>query len=136
MVAQHGQVTMKSLQVWLTCEEEATFTQGTDIRTEAREVYRQLCFERCDFQIEPGVPFTETCNIPVPAMAMHSFHSPHNLVRWKLVVRAEAETWPPFERGFPVVVYPGQATMQTEAGNPSVRSALLTPPAAAAGVRA
>lgn len=138
VVAQHGHVTMKSLQLWLVCEEEATFTQGTDIRTEVREVYRLSCFERCNFRIELALPFTDTCNITVPPTAMHSFQSPHNLVRWKLVVRGEAETWPLFERGFPIVVYPGEATMQVELGSQVTRSALLAPalPVDAAGVRA
>ena len=45
------------------CEEEATFTQGTDIRVETREVYRQSCLSRCDFRVEPGVPFTAVCGI-------------------------------------------------------------------------
>jgi hypothetical protein len=137
-IAQHGHVAMKSLQLWLVCEEEATYMQGTDIRTEAREVYRQSCFERCDFRIEPGVAFTETCSVPVPPTAMHSFQSAHNVVRWKLVVRGEAESWPLFERGFPIVVYPGHATMQVEVGSHVTRHALKAPapPAAAAGVRA
>jgi len=138
VIAQHGQVTMKSLQLWLVCEEEATFTQGTDIRTETREVYRQSYFEHRDFRIEPGIPFTGTCGVPVPANAMHSFQSAHNLVRWKLVVRGEAESWPVFERGFPIVVYPGEATMRAENANPVGRTALIaqTLPGGAARARA
>jgi hypothetical protein len=124
VIAQHGQVSMRSLAVWLVCEEEATFTQGTDIRTEAREVFRQLCFERRDFRIEPGIPYTDTCNLHIPQTAMHSFQAPHNLVRWKLVVRGEAETWPVFERGFPIVVYPGEAVAQFEVGSQVTRNAL------------
>ena len=34
---------------------------------------------------------------------MHSFHSAHNSLNWKLVVRGEVAHWPPFERGFPIV---------------------------------
>src|SRR5436190_2318772 len=129
---------MKSLHMWLVFEEEATFTKVKIIRTEVREVYQLSCFERCNFRIEPALPFTDTCNIAVPPTAMHSFQSPHNLVRWKLVVRGEAETWPLFERGFPIVVYPGEATMQVEVGSHVTRSALLAPalPVDAAGVRA
>src|SRR5262245_36845912 len=137
LVAQHGHVTMKSLQVWLVCEEEATFTQGTDIRAEVREVHRELCFEQRDFRIEPAAPFSQICRVQVPLAAMHSFQSAHNVVRWKLVIRGEAQRWPPFERGFPIVVYPGQATVQAEFGSLVAVSA-LRPPAApiAAGVRA
>ena len=132
VIAQHGQVAMRSLGVWLVCEEEATFTQGTDIRTEAREVYRELCHEWRDFRIEPGIPFTGSCSIAVPKTAMHSFQSPHNLVRWKLIVRGEAETWPLFERGFPIVVYPGESTMLVEVGSQVSHHALKAKALAAA----
>jgi hypothetical protein len=137
-LAQHGQVKMKSLELWLVCEEEATFTQGTDIRTEVREVSRQRCFERRDFQIEAGAPFQDRAAVAVPRTAMHSFISPHNAVRWKLIARGEAEGWPAFERGFPLVVYPGEATQQVEVAGHVARAALapLHPPAPAAGVRA
>jgi hypothetical protein len=134
-IAQDGNVKMKSLKLWLVCEEEATYTQGTDIRTEFREVFRQPCFERQDFRIEPGVPFQETCMVTVPLAAMHSFHSPHNAIRWQLVVHGEAEGWPSFSRGFPIVVYPGEATTQVGAGGRIARQQISATPAVA-GVRA
>jgi len=124
VVAQHGHVTMKALEVSLICEEEATFMQGTDIRTEVREVYRHQCAAWSDFRIEPPTPFTSTCGIPLPATVMHSFQSPHNVVRWRLIVRGEPQNWPIFERGFPLVVYPGEATMQLEAETRADRSVL------------
>jgi hypothetical protein len=138
VVAQHGHVVMRSLELWLVCEEEATFTQGTDIRTEVREVYRQLHLKRENFSIEPGRPFTEGCAIRVPATAMHSFLSAHNAVRWKLVVRGAATAWPVFERDFPLVVYPGEATKQVEVGSQVTRNALQDPalPGRVAGARA
>jgi len=137
VIAQHGQIAMKLFQVWLVCEEEATFTQGTDIRTEVRQVDRQLCFERRDFRIEPAIPFMAPCAIAMPANAMHSFQSPHNVVRWKLVVCGEAEGWPAFERGFATVVYPGQATMNAAQAGIAAKSSLTSPVMpAAAGVRA
>lgn len=137
MVSQQGHVKIQSLQVWLVCEEEATFTQGTDIRSEVREVFRQLCFERREFRIEPAIPCTETCEVFVPDTAMHSFQSPHNVVRWKLVVCGEADGWPRFERGFPIVVYPGETTMHVEVGRQVTHHALKAPGQPAAdGVRA
>ena len=39
---------------------------------------------------------------------MHSFQSPHNVVRWSFMVHGEPESWPAFERRFPLVVYPGE----------------------------
>jgi hypothetical protein len=137
-LVQQGSLKMRSLELSLICEEEATFTQGTDVRTEMREVYRQLCFERRNFAIEGGEAFREMCRFSLPISAMHSFQSPHNVVRWKIVVRGEAEKWPAFERGFPVVVYPGETTMHVEVGSRVARQALMpaAPPAAVAGAGA
>src|SRR5262249_32969029 len=135
---QHGNVTMRAIELWLICEEEATFTQGTDIRTETREVLRLPCFERRNFEIQKGQPFSDVCRMAGAISAMHSFQSAHNVVRWKLVVRGEAEKWPVFERGFPVVVYPGETTMQIEVGSLVARQAALpvAPTAAIAGAGA
>lgn len=127
VVAQHGQATIRSLQAWLVCEEEATFTQGTDIRTEVREVYRQSCLTRREVAGEVGGPFTATGTMTVPPSAMHSFQSAHNAIRWKLIVRADANGWPAAERGFPLVVYPGESTMQVELGSHVTRQALMPP---------
>jgi hypothetical protein len=137
-LAQHGHIRVKSLQLWLVCEEEATYHQGTDIRTERREVHREQFFEQGDFRIEPALPFQTACGFAVPAGAMHSFHSQHHSISWKLVVRGEAEGWPVFERGFTVVVFPGQLTMQIEVGSNVARAAQRPHviPAAGAGASA
>ena len=133
-LAQHGHIRVKVLQLWLVCEEEATYHQGTDIRTDRREVASHRLFEQCDFEITPALPFQASCDVPIPASAMHSFHSQHHTIRWKLVVRGEAEGWPAFERGFPVVVYPGEATMHLELGSNVARAAQRPPlPAASVG---
>jgi hypothetical protein len=137
-LSQHGNITINSLQLWLVCEEEATYQQGTDIRTETREVYRQQVFERQGFRIEPAVPFQAEASLLVPPNVMHSFSSPHAAIRWKLVVHGEAEGWPAFERGFTVVVYPGEATMHVEPLSSVARSARWPQavPAISAGARA
>jgi hypothetical protein len=70
---------------------------------------------------------------------MHSFHTPYNVIRWKLVVRGQAEAWSAFERGFPLVVYPGQAAQPDQRPGPVALGSLQSaaaPAAIAAGVRA
>jgi hypothetical protein len=131
-IAQHGHITVKSLALWLVCEEEATFRQGTDIRTEVRRVYEEQLWSHEDFRIEPIEAFQATAALPIPATAMHSFQSAHNSVMWKLVVRGEVANWPPFERGFSIVVYPGEATQRVEVGANVARNA-LRPQVTAAG---
>lgn len=104
--SQSGHVTLARLSLCLVCEEEATYQQGTDIRVERRRVAEQTLFEESDVALEAGRPFEKPLTFVIPVSAMHSFHSPHNRVLWKLVVNARPESRPAFERSFPLVVYP------------------------------
>lgn len=138
-VWQQGHIRVFKLEVCLICEEEATYHQGTDCRTEAREVFRRVVFEQSDFLIEPAKPFQCSFLIDIPRDAMHSFHSAHNSVHWRLVVRGSAEGWPEFRRSFPLVVYPGATTSHVEIGSQHVRQSLqpaLRVVAGGAGARA
>jgi hypothetical protein len=114
-LSQGGHHAMQVLALWLVCEEMATYRQGTNIRTETRIVFDRQIFRKTNFRIEPGIPFEHQVSIEVPFDAMHSFQSEHNAINWKLVVRGEAEGWPPYERGFPVIVHPNHGN--DEAGS-------------------
>lgn len=105
-VSQAGRLTIPILNVSLVCEEEATYSQGTDIRTETRVVHEQSILREEAIRIEDGAPFEARGSLQVPERAMHSFQSGHNAVRWKLVVRGNPERRPPLVREFRVVVYP------------------------------
>jgi hypothetical protein len=109
LLSQAGRLTMKSLAIDLVCEEQATFRQGTDTRTHGCRVYQKRIFDRQEFDIPQGLAFQQQCRIEIPAEAMHSFRADHNEVQWKFVVRGEAGGWPPFERSFPIIVYPNPA---------------------------
>lgn len=124
-VWQQGHIRVFKLEVCLICEEEATYHQGTDCRTEVREVFRRVVFEQSDFLIEPSQPFQCSFPVDIPRDGMHSFHSTHNSVHWRLVVRGSAEGWPEFRRAFPLVVYPGTATSQIAVGSQQARQSLL-----------
>ena len=115
-LSQTGRLWMKTLALDLVCEEAATYREGTDVRTERRAVFKRQIFRRTDFSIEPGMPFEQECTIEIPHDAMHSFQSEHNAVNWKLVVFGEAEGWPPFERSFPMILYPDDVRDQTVDG--------------------
>jgi hypothetical protein len=104
--SQSGNLTLKSLAVSLICEEEAVFRQGTNARTESREVFRQSLYAGASAVIRPGEPLEAECALPIPAEAMHSFRASHNQVQWKLIVGGEIVGWQGFERSFPVVVRP------------------------------
>ncbi len=106
-LSQAGRLTMNSLELWLACDEKATYRQGTDTRTETRRVFEQRSFVRENIEIQQGLPFESRCQIEIPAGAMHSFQSKHNEVTWKLIVKGSVQGWPDFERVFQIVVAPG-----------------------------
>jgi hypothetical protein len=108
LLSQTGRLKMNRLELLLVCDEEATYRQGTDTRTETRRVHEQPLGRREQFEVAGGVPFQIECELHVPAGAMHSFKSGHNEVAWKIVVKGSPATWPDFERSFPVIVYPAR----------------------------
>lgn len=110
-VSQSGRLAVTRLSVCLVCEEEATYHQGTDVRTERQTIFREEVLVKDDFRIEPGVAFEHPCELRIPESAMHSFQTTHSAVNWKIVVRTEAVSWPPCERSFPVVVHPQVKTL-------------------------
>lgn len=138
-VWQQGHIRVFQFEICLVCEEEATYHQGTDCRTEVREVFRRVVFEQSDFLIEPSQAFQCSFLLSVPVDVMHSFQAPHNSVHWRLVVRGSAEGWPEFRRAFPLVVHPSAATLQqVQVGSQQARQS-LSPPlriVAGAGARA
>lgn len=105
-LTQAGHLSVNWLELRLVCEEEVSFTDGTDTRTEVEQVHDEMVFREEDFMIVDSQPFQKECRLDVPLSAMHSFLAEHNAVIWKLQVRAEAKNWPPFSRTFPLVVYP------------------------------
>lgn len=105
-LTQAGRLRVKSLKVLLVCDEEATYRQGTDTRTERRRVFEQSIFQNRDFEILPGIPYEHECELEFPSDVMHSFQSDHNAVQWRLVVCGVVEKWSKYERIFPIIVFP------------------------------
>ena len=112
-LSQPGRLTVKKLSLFLVCNEEATYRQGTNSRTEMRQVYRQELFRQENFEIPPGMPFETNCALKVPANVMHSFKSAHNAIDWTLVVEGDIANWPDFKRAFSVVIYPANGSAST-----------------------
>jgi uncharacterized RDD family membrane protein YckC len=106
---QPGRIRLKVLTVWLVCQEEATFDQGTDIRTERRDVFRQRLFRKRAVDVSPEQPFAVEFDCKIPEGAIHSFRSANNRIQWKIIVQAEAKKWPTLNRTFRLSVYPRTA---------------------------
>ena len=118
-LSQEGRLKMNSLEVLLSCHEQAIYRQGTDTRTATECVHQESVYRRDAFEVRPGIPFEDRCKIRVPAEAMHSFKSDHNAVGWYLVVRGDIAGWPDYERKFPLVVYPVVNRQATRESSPS-----------------
>ena len=108
VIVQSGRLKVQRFSVVLVCDEEATFRQGTNSRTHTQRVVEIEIFHREHFSIERNEPLLARIELRVPESAMHSFLSPHNAVKWKLLVRGALTKWPDFERAFSLLVYPGR----------------------------
>ena len=111
-VSQSGRLQLDAFELLLVCEEEATYRQGTDVRTERQVVYEQPLFRCQGFEVEPSAPFGQACDFEIPLRGMHSFQGTHNTVQWMLVVRGNGRKSQTFDRRFPIVVYPRQREVQ------------------------
>ncbi len=105
-VSQAGRSKIRSLELLLVCEEEAIYRQGTNTRTETRQVYCQRVLHRQGLDAAGSSAVEAECPLLVPAEAMHSFKAGHNSIRWKLVVKEDAAARPDFQRSFAVIVHP------------------------------
>jgi hypothetical protein len=106
--SQSGRLTVNAMRASLICEEAVTYRQGTNARTETREVFQQELFRREKFEIEAGLPFETEFELIMPADVMHSFKADHNEIIWSLVVHGDVAGWPDYKRSFPLVVRPAQ----------------------------
>jgi hypothetical protein len=118
LLAQGGTAVLRTLELLLELEEQATFRQGTDTRSEQITVYRQPVASFDDVRPEPTSRFETRTVVEIPSYAMHSFTAAHNAVRWRLVVRGIPYRRPAFSRAFPVVVLPPSA-VQGSADEPA-----------------
>lgn len=114
LVAQGGSGMLRTLDLFLELEEQATFRQGTDTRTERVVVWSQPVKQWRDIELSPAARFEAEATVRLPGRVMHSFHSEHNVVSWRFVVRGVPDRWPAFCRVFPVVVFPAAAAPRAE----------------------
>ena len=105
VLTQAGRVNLEYLDLRLVCQEEATFREGTDIRTELRQVHEQEIFVEEDITLLAGKPFEHQDEFQVDADVMHSFQGENNCVHWKVVLTGSV-SGVKYLRQFPVVVFP------------------------------
>ncbi|MEC7564669.1 MAG: hypothetical protein VX738_03200 [Planctomycetota bacterium] len=105
-ISQRGTLHVRSLRLFLVCEEITSYHQGTDIRTETLETYRQQVFVQRRFEITSKNPLAEVFTVTIPPDAMHSFQANFNCVQWKLVSVGRYREVLEIRRGFSLIVHP------------------------------
>jgi hypothetical protein len=105
---QGGRLEFSRLEIRLVCEERATYSQGTNTRTERACTFNEQLLQREGLEIGKAQPFEGRCEITLPPQSMHSFVADHNEIVWRLVVQGAGEQKRGFERSFPIVVYPAR----------------------------
>ena len=111
---QRGLLHVRSLRIFLVCEEITSFHQGTDVRTETHEVIRERVFQQRRFEIKSGEPLKETFQIEIPADAMHSFQGHYNSLQWKLVSIGRYRDLPEIQRNYALIVHPSSPLASVE----------------------
>ena len=105
-LSQTGRVRLQVLEVELICEEQVTYNQGTDIRTETAIVFSNRLMRQRGISLRIGKAFETELEFELPAAAMHSFKSNNNRIQWKIIVTAKAKKWPSLTRTFRILVFP------------------------------
>ena len=105
-LSQSGRLRIQLLDVTLVCYEEATFNQGTNIRTERKSVYSNRLFRRRGINVDSNSSFQTQFGLQVPEGAMHSFISDSNRVQWKIEIYGQAKGFPRVRRSFELIVLP------------------------------
>ena len=105
-LSQTGRVRLQLFEVELICEEQVTYNQGTDIRTETAVVFSNRLMRQRGVSLTAGKAFETELEFELPASAMHSFNSTNNRVQWKIIVTAKAKKWPNLTRTFRILVFP------------------------------
>ena len=113
LLTQGSHMELQYLNLVLACDEQATYRQGTDVRTEVRCVREDAILELEQVQSKRDSAFEHECELRIPEKTMHSFRSPNNSIQWKLIVNGKVGNWP-FERVFPIIVFPEDSSRKCD----------------------
>lgn len=97
--------TLQDCRVELVFRESATYTQGTDTRTDTHEQV-VMFFEGPAGHFDPGAEVRRDGTLQIPADAMHSFEATHNKLQWFVRVHVDVQEWPDMTELFDLTVLP------------------------------
>jgi hypothetical protein len=100
-----SKVTLLDGRIELVFRESASYTQGTDRRTDTHERIEDFS-EIPIGEMEAGEVVLGQGDFLIPAVGMHSFQADNNQIEWLLRVRLNAQEWPDLVEEFVLNVQP------------------------------
>jgi hypothetical protein len=89
----------------LVFQEAATYTQGTDTRTDRHDIVVET-HEIPGRRFESGEVLQQSFSMMVPADAMHTFIAKNNELQWLIRVHVDIVDWPDMKEDYPIRVLP------------------------------
>ncbi|WP_224367987.1 hypothetical protein [Hyalangium versicolor] len=105
-LTQGGWFHLTDFRVRLVCEEQVTYPDKGETRTERVLRVDKLLEGRRDIQVGWRQPWVLHLRGALPEDAMHNFRARYNSVTWKLIVEGDLRAWPDFEREYELPVVP------------------------------
>ncbi|NIS82649.1 MAG: hypothetical protein GTO14_21160 [Anaerolineales bacterium] len=96
---------VERMAVDLVLQESATYTQGTDTRTDQHD-HLADSFELPGGHFEAGEVVRQSFSMQIPRDAMHTFVAKHNKLQWFVRVHVELAGWPDMHESFEIQVLP------------------------------
>ena len=97
--------TLQDCRVQLVFQESATYTQGTDTRTDTHDEVVSF-FEGPAGHFEAGSEARRDGTFQIPVDAMHSFESQNNKLQWLVRVHVDVQEWPDMIEVYDLTVLP------------------------------
>ena len=91
--------------VSLVFQEAATYTQGTDTRTDRHDIAMEI-YEIPGRHFEAGEVFQHGFSMAIPGDAMHTFIAKNNKLQWFIRVQVDIVDWPDLKEDYPIRVLP------------------------------
>jgi hypothetical protein len=96
---------LQDCRIELVFRESATYTQGTDTRTDTHELVEGF-FDGPVGQFEAGAEVRRDGTLQIPADAMHTFEARNNKLQWFVRVHVDIQEWPDMVEMFDLTVLP------------------------------
>lgn len=88
----------------LICQEWVRYRQGTDTRTDTKDVYEHKVVLLESGDVPANWRLTGTTQLEIPSDRMHSFDASNNKIKWLLRLQTEIASWPDYKAEFPLEV--------------------------------